>query len=498
LTLSRDFGLVVRFMRSTAVCLPVLVFVLTTAGACATTHAPRAADPALQGFATAVDWQKAGDETLALLADYLRVDTRNPPGNESAGARFMAQVLEKEGIPSTVHEFAPGRGSLVARLPATGAKEDKPLCLLSHLDVVPAEDAEWPADAQPLSGVVKDGFLWGRGALDMKGMGALELMTMVLLKRGAVPLKRDVVLIAVADEEVHNGGMHLLVDTLWNELDCGVLVNEGGVGLSGLLFPNQTVYPITVAEKGTLWLKLVAQGEAGHGSTPVPTRAPAKLARVVSRLFAREPKPQIHPALYELLARAGENGGGLTGFVLQHQALVDLLAVGKLMAKPPTRATITNTCQVTGYDGKGSAPNVIPSEVSAIVDCRALPSASMDALLDEVKAIAATEEGVRVEVLQREPGSESSWDDPFFDALVRNLIAGRPGVVAGPAISPGFTDSNLARPKGARAYGIVPFELDAELLGTMHGKNERVPVKEVRRGVEVLFRSVVEAAGRAR
>lgn len=464
--------------------------------ACATLRAPRPADPALARYAAAVDWPQAGDETVALLSEYLRVDTRNPPGNETDGARFLARLLDKEGIASTVHEFAPGRGSLVARLEATGAKEDKPLCLLSHLDVVPAEDAEWPADAQPLSGVVKDGFVWGRGALDMKGMGALEVMTLALLKRGAVPLRRDVILIAVADEEVHNAGMHLLVDTLWSELDCGVLINEGGLGLQGLLFEGQTVYPITVAEKGTLWLRLVAQGEAGHGSTPVPTRAPARLARAVAKLFARSPTPQLHPALYELLARAGANGGGLTGFILQHKALVDAFAVGRLMGRPPTRAAITNTCQVTGYEGKGSAPNVIPSEVAAIVDCRVLPGTPLDAVLDEVKALAATEEGVRVEVLQREPGSESSWDDPFFDALVRHLTEGRTDAVAGPAISPGFTDSNLARPKGARAYGLVPFEVDAELLGTMHGKNERVPVAQVRRGLQILFRAVVDAAGR--
>jgi acetylornithine deacetylase/succinyl-diaminopimelate desuccinylase-like protein len=469
--------------------------VLATAS-CTHVQPPRAADPRLARYAAAVDWQQAGDETIAVLADFLRVDTRNPPGNETLGATFFARLLEKEGIGSTVHEFAPGRGSLIARLPATGEKQDKPLCLLSHLDVVPAEDAQWPADTQPLSGAVKDGFLWGRGALDMKGLGALELMTMVLLKRGQVPLRRDVILIAVADEEVHGGGMHQVVDTLWSELDCGVLINEGGVGLKSLVFEGQTVFAITVAEKGALWVKLVARGEAGHGSTPVPTRAPARLARVVTRLLARDPQPQLHPALYELLARVGANIGGATGFALSHSALVDTFAISRLMGKPPTRAAITNTCQVTGYEGKGSAPNVIPSEVAAIVDCRVLPGTPVQVVIDELTALAASEEGVHIEVLAQQPGSESSWDDPFFDALVRHLTAGRPHAVAGPAISPGYTDSNLARPKGAKAYGLVPFELDDELLGTMHGKNERVPLVEVRRGLGVLFNAVVDAAGR--
>lgn len=444
--------------------------------------------------APTVDWPAAGDEAVDVLSRYLRVDTVNPPGNETRGALFLADELAKDGIDATISEFAPGRGSLVARLRAE-SPSDKPLCLLSHLDVVTANDGDWPEDAQPLSGVVKDGAVWGRGALDMKGMGVIELQTLRLLKRTGAKLRRDVILIAVADEEVDNGGMHHVVDTQWEQLDCGVLLNEGGIGLPGLLFEGQTVFPVTVAEKGTLWLKLTATGEAGHGSTPVPTRAPARLQRAMNRLASRDPKPVIHPALYELLARVGEQKKGLTGAVLGSKALVDLFVTGKLMSVPPTRAAITNTCQVTGLEGKGSAPNVIPTEASAIVDCRVLPGVAPETLLAELKALIEVEEGVTLEVLQSEPATESPWDDPLFDALVRRLTEGRDDAVVGPAISPGFTDSNIARPKGTKAYGMVPFEIDAELLGTMHGKNERLPVAQLKRGLEVLFRAVVDAAG---
>ena len=444
--------------------------------------------------ALALDFDKAGDEVVTVLSDYLRVDTRNPPGNETRGATFLGELLAKEGIASSIHEFAPGRGSLVARLHAGVTPTAKPLCLLSHLDVVSANDADWPKDAQPLSGAVKDGFVWGRGALDMKGMGALELMTLVWLKRLGLPLQRDVLLLAVADEEVDNQGMHLLVDTLWKDLDCGVVLNEGGIGLKGLLFEGQTVFPITVAEKGTLWLRMVATGEAGHGSTPIPGRAPEKLLAAVEKLNTRKPEPRIHPALIELLSRVGAQRRGLTGFVLSHEALVKLLVTGKLMGIPPTRAAITNTCQVTGFEGKGSAPNVIPSQVAAIVDCRVLPGTAPETLLAELTALLGDE--VKLEVIQSEPATESTWDDSLFDALVTNLTRGRTDVVAGPAISPGFTDSNIARPKGAKAYGLVPFEIDGELLATMHGKNERVPVAQVKRGFELLFRAVVEATSK--
>ena len=417
--------------------------------ACATVSPVAKSPTALDRFAASMDFAKAGDEVVSVLSDYLKVNTINPPGNETRGATYFAELLAKEGITSTVHEFAPGRGSLVARLSATGPVTAKPLCLLSHLDVVSANDADWPADTQPLSGAVKDGFVWGRGALDMKGMGALELMTFIWLKRLEVPLQRDVLLLAVADEEVNNQGMHLLVDTLWKDLDCGVVLNEGGIGLKGLLFEGQTVFPITVAEKGTLWLRLVAKGEAGHGSTPVPGRAPQKLFAAIEKLNARQPKPKIHPALYELLARVGAQKGGLTGFILKHPTLVDLFVTGKLMGVPPTRAALTNTCQVTGFDGKGSAPNVIPSEVAAIVDCRVLPGTAPETLLAELKAL-LDDDGVSLEVVQSSPSSESTWDDPLYDALLDHLTRGRTDVVAGPAISPGFTDSNLARPKGTR------------------------------------------------
>jgi acetylornithine deacetylase/succinyl-diaminopimelate desuccinylase-like protein len=474
-----------------------LVPLLLAITACAAPRTLAPSLPQLEAVGNRVDWGRAGDEAAQVLSAYLQVDTINPPGNEARGAEFFRQALAREGIESEQFELAPGRTSLVARLKATGTPTDKPVCLLSHLDVVPAEADQWPKETQPLSGAIDaQGVIWGRGALDMKGMGAIELLTLVWLKRLEVPLQRDVILLAVADEELDNRGMRQLVDSQWGAIDCGVLVNEGGMGLKDLLRPGQTVYPITVAEKGTLWLKVRAHGEAGHGSTPVDTRAPTTLLRALARLATRVAVPSIHPALYELLRRAGEQAGGVSGFVLQHPALVDAFVTQRLLAVPPTRASITNTCQVTGFEGKGSAPNVVPSETSAILDCRLLPGTQPDTLLAELKALVSDVDGVTLEVTHAIAANESTWEDPFFDALVRQLTKGRPDVVAGPAISPGFTDSILARPKGTKCYGLVPFEVDGELLGTMHGRNERVSKANVQRGLEVLFRAVVDVAAR--
>ncbi len=463
---------------------------------CATTPPPPTPAPAgVEKFANAIDWAKAGEEASSALSRYLQVDTFNPPGNETRGAQYLADLLAREGIPAALSEFAPGRSNLVARLKATGTPKEKPVCLLSHVDVVPAETEQWPKETGPLSGAIDaDGFIWGRGALDMKGMGLIETMALVWLKRANVPLHRDVILLAVGDEEVDNLGMKHLIDTQWDQLDCGVLVNEGGLGIKNLLFEGQTVFAVSVAEKGALWIKMKANGEAGHGSTPVPQRAPTRLIRAMQAISGRQPPPQIHAALYELLRRIGEQKGGATGFILQRPTLVNWFVTGKLMAKPPTRAGITNTCQVTGFDGKGSAPNVIPSQVTAIIDCRLLPGTTPEMMLAELKDLVKDVEGIEFEVSNGDAANESTWEDPFFDALARHAVGTRTDAIAGPVLSPGYTDSLLARPKGTRAYGMVPFEVSQEELATMHGRNERVSKQNVTKGLEVLFRAVVDVS----
>jgi acetylornithine deacetylase/succinyl-diaminopimelate desuccinylase-like protein len=451
------------------------------------------APPGVEKLGDAVDWKATGEETVQLLADYLRVDTVNPPGNETRGAEFIAAKLKAEGIESASVEFAPGRSNLIARL--KGRSHDKPLCLLSHMDVVTSEAEHW--SHPPLSGDIApmpDGgtepYLWGRGALDMKGLGALEVMTLVLLKRQNVPLQRDVVLLAVGDEEVADLGMSYAVEHDWP--DCGFMVNEGGLGIKDMLFPGQTVFAVSVAEKGVLWLKLHARGEAGHGSAPVPGRAPMELLHAAQAMMERSPEPRLHASLYELTRVIGEQVGGVNGFVLQRPALVDLLVKGKLMERPQTRAGITDTCQVTGWGGVGSSPNVIPSEAWAVLDCRVLPGTEPQTLLKELESRIAAVPGVSLEVLEQFSANESPWDDEWFAALQRNSVRGLSNAVAGPVLSPGYTDSMMARRKGTHAYGMVPFIVSADEIGTMHGRDERVSVENVKRGVEVLYRSVLD------
>lgn len=440
-------------------------------------------------LAADIDWKAAGAEASEVLAGYLRVDTVNPPGNEAAGAAYLAAVLDGAGIPSETVDHGGGRASLIARL--KGAGTEPPLCLLSHLDVVPSEAQHWNPAHPPLGGVVADGYIWGRGALDMKGMGVLETMTLVWLKRQQVPLARDVILLAVADEEVDSIGMRALVDR-WSEIGCSQVVNEGGLGLKDVFFEGQTVYGISVAEKGLLWARMIATGPAGHGSRPDPRSAPAVLTRAVAKLEAWEQEPHVDPVLYDLLDAVGSGRKGIERMVLRSRFLARALVVPKLMAESGTRAAVTNTVNITGFGG-GSSTNVVPTEAWATLDCRLLPGTSPEGMLAQLQAI-VDDPAVRFEVEDTAEANFSTADDPLFRALARHAVAGRTDAVAGPLLSVGFTDSLLLRPLGVHAYGFVPFEITLDEAGTMHGHNERVSVQNVQDGLRILYGAIAEVA----
>ena len=441
------------------------------------------------------DWTVAGDEAAAVLAQYLQVDTVNPSGNEDRAVAFLGAILDREGIPWVSYPFAPGRSSLVARLKGSGA--EPPLCLVSHTDVVPSEPAFWPADRPPLGGVVADGYVWGRGALDMKGMGVLELQTMIELKRQGVPLRRDVILLAVGDEEVGSGGMMDLVANHWAEIGCSQSINEGGMGIRDLLFKGQTLYGISVAEKGIAWVDMVATGPAGHGSRPAPEQAPHVLVRAAAMLEAYDPKPRWHWSLLELFKNVGPSQKGLTRMVLGNSGLTKLALRGRFMGEPETRAVLIDTINLTNFSG-GSSPNVVPTEVHATLDCRLLPGTTPDDMLATLRELVA-DPAIRFDLLQGRLSNESPTDDSLYRALARAAVtdatgAVRSDAVAGPILSVGFTDSLLLRPLGVHAYGFVPFEVSLDDAITMHGHGERVSIENLRNGLRILYTAVAEVS----
>jgi acetylornithine deacetylase/succinyl-diaminopimelate desuccinylase-like protein len=472
-------------MRPTA--LPLL---LTLLAAATIAQADPAAEPAADPLA-AVDWPAAQAEARGLLVDLLRLDTTNPPGAEAAAAEYLALRLEAEGVAAELHDLGEGRANLIARLPATAPSGEGPLCLVSHLDVASAEAERW--SQPPFAGLTDaEGTIWGRGALDMKGMTVVELEAMLLLKRLGLPRARDVILLAVADEEVNNTGMRRLIAERWPSIGCTHAINEGGVGIIDGLFPGQVLFPISVGEKGALWLRLSAEGKAGHGSTPLPDEAPDRLLAALERLRAYTPEPQVHESLKALFERVGATRSGLERLVFTRPLLQRTVLIRALMKNPLTRAAITDTLHITGLEG-AHQPNVVPSVASALLDCRLLPGTSPEEMLARVKALAA-DDGLTYTVLNQFAAQVSPWDDPVFEALVQAAEA-RPNVVAGPAISVGFTDSIFLRELGVRAYGFVPFHLTTEELGTMHGPDERLRAEELEAGVKAMLGVLVGVVG---
>ncbi|MCB9663294.1 MAG: M20/M25/M40 family metallo-hydrolase [Alphaproteobacteria bacterium] len=447
--------------------------------------------PERQAWAQQIDWSVAKQEATSVLSAYLALDTSNPPGRESLGAAYLASILASEGIEASTHEFAPGRSNLVARL-RSEHPEEAPLCLMSHIDVVTAETEHWSQD--PFRGTVDDeGYIWGRGALDMKGTGVVELLTLVWLKRLGVPLRRDVVLLAVGDEEVDNLGVRFLADHHWDDIGCSHVLNEGGVGVEGALVDGLTTFAVAFTEKGSFWLRMHVDGPPGHGSTPMPDSAPAKLVQALDRIRARKPKPTFHPEVYTLLGAIGERAGGLTGAVLRSPTLVRSLAVGRLMDNPVSRALITNTINITGFGG-AEEPNVIPSRVWAQLDIRMLPGTTSADMMAELHELTDGIDGVSFEVLQDLPAVESPTDDAVYQTLVRRVQLEWPDAAVGPLIMPGTTDSQILRPLGVHAYGLTHFLLTPDELRTMHGHDERIHVDTLATGLRVVLQVVLDLA----
>ena len=425
-------------------------------------------------------------ETVDRLQNYLRIDTINPPGNESRAVDFFAKLLDAEGIPYETAESAPGRGNLWARL--EGGSEPA-LVLLNHTDVVPADPDYW--DVDPLSGEIRNGHLYGRGALDMKGTGMLQFQAFVALHRAGKPLKRDVLFVATADEEA--GGFYgagWLVER-HREIfdDVGFLLNEGGGGSEA---GDGIVFGVEVTQKVPLWLRLVASDEPGHGSTPHVTSAVSRLIRALANIDDYEFTPRIVPAVQVYFEGLAEKQQGL-----RRQQFADIGAAvsepGFLLSlqleSPSLHALTRNTCSITRLEGS-SKINVVPPEVAAEIDCRLLPDQDLDAFIDELGFI-VNDPAVRIEKIMGFTPAVSSTDTELYQAIAEVTAKHYPHSQVTPAVSTGFTDSHFFRDLGIVSYGFDPTIIPVAIEGGVHGNNERVPVDSVKAGVR-LFLEIVE------
>lgn len=440
-----------------------------------------------------IDWQAVGDEALGYFKDLLRIDTTNPPGNERPAAEYIARILDREGISYQLLEREPNRTCLVARLPGTGSKG--PLLLNGHLDVVPADREKWRHD--PFGGIEAEGCVWGRGAIDMKNMVTMELMSMLLLKRSGVQLERDVIFAAVADEEAGSDrGALFLVEQHPDLVRSEYVLNE--VGGYTLHTGSTRIYPIQVSEKGICWFELVSEGEPGHGSMPHPGNSVARLARAVASLGSKRLPQHTTPIVEHFLRTMAANSPApqrhLMPMLLQPRLAGHLLSL--IERQDPSRAMginamLRNTATPTMLSA-GRKVNVIPAEARAQFDGRTIPGQSVEAFLNEVQRVIGRQ--FRINILNQHEGTVFPSTTPLYEAICRSVERHDPGALPVPYMIPGFTDSFAYGKLGAVCYGFSPVRLGPDLNFTAmyHGHNERIPVDGFRWGVRVLHEVISE------
>lgn len=427
------------------------------------------------------------EEGQALLVDLLRIDTTNPPGNERPAAERCAEDLRREGLEPLLLEGAKDRTNLVCRYRGSG--ELPPLMLTAHLDVVEAGDG-W--SQPPFAANIVDGFLYGRGAIDMKNHAAMSVTVLRALAREKVRLRRDVLLVLVADEEAGCDW-----GSAWLVREHGDLVRAeyalGEIGGFPLYIEDRRFYPIQVAQKGVVWLRARAKGEAGHGSMPRERSAVGDLSRAVARL-ARRPLP-IHvtdPArdLIEALARElGPKGMALRALLVPRLAGALLRALPNRALARSLRALLSNTAAPNVLRA-GSKINVIPDVAEAEIDCRTLPGPAGERLLSELRSALGT--GVELEVIREAPALEFSSATPLFSSLCEAIRRADPEGIPVPYMVPGFTDALAFSRNGTTYYGFTPVGLPPGIAFSelFHNVDERIPVDGFHFGLQLLYDTV--------
>jgi acetylornithine deacetylase/succinyl-diaminopimelate desuccinylase-like protein len=437
--------------------------------------------PALLAFsavAVTAQAQPIEDEALAWLQEFIRVDTVNPPGNESRAVDFIARILEAEGIPYQTAESTPGRGNIWARL---DGGDEPALILLQHTDVVPADPKYWTTD--PLSGEIRDGYLWGRGALDMKGTGISQLASFVSLKRAGLPLNRDVVLVATADEEA--GGLYGAGWLVEHHPEvfaaAGLLLNEGGNGEQS---DKDLVFSVEVTQKVPVWLRLTAVDKPGHGSTPHATSSVTRIVDALAILRANPFPPRIVPAvdaMFQSLALSA-SPEWKAGFSNLSAAVEEPGFLENLQNHSPYLHALTrDTCSMTRF-GASNKINVVPPEAWAELDCRILPDRPSEVFVAELRNL-IKDTGVEVEVIMAFTPAVSGTDTLLYRAIEDVTAERHPGSRVMPAVSTGFTDSHFTRDLGIASYGFDPIVVPEAESRRVHGNDERVSVEAFQRGV---------------
>ncbi len=434
-----------------------------------------------------ISWDRVEKEAVAILSKYIQINTTNPPGNETEGAKFLKEILHKEHIHSDIYESRPGRGSLISRY--CGAENIPKIILLHHIDVVPAEEEKW--HCSPFSGAIEDGEIWGRGAIDCKSLGVMELMALLLLKREGLAPEKHFVLAATADEEAGGGlGVEWLMDRHPEKLQTQYVINEGmGLGFST---GEKNLYFCQVAEKGANWIRITFEGRPGHASQPHGDNCVAEMSRALDVLSAHTSPFRITAPVKKLIQGIAPE----QRFMPQEEflALLDESRCKDILERIPLQplrqmlsALLHNTVLPTVVRA-GSKTNVIPSQCYCEVDCRILPGSTPEELQQHITELLMSRQckNFSVEFKGKSLPSESSAETALFTALSASFKKCDPKAKVIPYMSSGATDSRFFRQQGIVAYGLQ-IETSIEAIERIHGHNERITIPQLTKGIKILY-----------
>ena len=427
------------------------------------------------------------DEAVGWLQEYLQIDTVNPPGNESRAVDFYADIFKSEGIEFKSAESAPGRGNIWARIEGG----DKPaLMLLQHTDVVPVNENYWTEDA--FSGEIKDGYIWGRGALDMKGTGISQLSTFLSLHRAGIKLNRDVIFLATADEEA--GGAYGAGWMVKNHPELfegvGLLINEGG---SGYRSNGKVTFGVEVTQKVPVWLRLKAVDVPGHGSSPRRTSSVTRIVEALNLIKNNPFTARIIPEVDKIFKSDSKSMEGEMAdkFYNIKESIEEEGFLDVLQEYSASRHALTrDTCSMTRMGGS-SKINVIPPEAWAEIDCRILPDRPAEEFIATFKDLVKGT-GVEVEVIMAFTSAISPTDSDLFLAIEEVTKRLYPNSSVVPSVSTGFTDSHFTRDLGIASYGFNPLIAEGDEFSGVHGNDEKVNEKAFRKGVKDLHEIIKE------
>jgi acetylornithine deacetylase/succinyl-diaminopimelate desuccinylase-like protein len=448
------------------------------------------AETQLDDHLRAIPWPPYQNETVQLMREYLRIDTSNPPGNELAAAEFFHRLFEEAGISNTIYPYAPGRANICAVIKGDGTL--RPLILLNHMDVVQADPRSWRLP--PFSGEILNGEMYGRGAQDMKDEGLLQAMVMLIAARQHLPLKRDLIFLATADEEVNGTGSAWMLGNHPERVrEAEFLITEGGSNL--ITRGRGTIYGVGVGEKAPLWLRLTVSGRGGHGSIPIPDSAPDRLVKALARVVDWQPPMRLLPSVEQYFRAIAplEPERRAAQFHNIRKALQDRAFAQSISRDEDYNFLLRDTVSLTVLQGAPQT-NVIPDTAYAELDVRLLPGDTPKVFLAQLRTVLA-DDSVRITAANRfKPPNSSSADTSLYRLIEQVVHKYNPQAIVAPALGGGYTESQMYRPLGITCYGFNTLEVTPEVNATQHAANERVPVEQLRRGVKILYEVVARAA----